>query len=78
VALSDSIERHKTKSESKCTLANIFEMLDEKDHAELLSHISKGTPSMTLVAALRSEGYHIAEVTFNNHRNGRCKCPVIE
>jgi hypothetical protein len=78
MALSDSIERHTTKSESKCTLAIILEMLDKKDRAELLSHIRKGTPSMTLVAALRSEGYHIAEVTFNNHRNGRCKCPVIE
>jgi hypothetical protein len=78
MALSDSIERHKTKSESKCTLANILKMLDEKDRADLLNHIRKGTPSMTLVAALRSEGYHIAEVTFNNHRNGRCKCPATE
>ena len=78
MALSDSIERHTTKSESKCTLAIILEMLDDKDRAELLNHIRKGTPSMTLVAALRSEGYHIAEVTFNNHRNERCKCPVIE
>jgi len=78
MALADSIERHTTKSESKCTLAIILEMLDDKDRKDLLDHIKKGTPSMTLVAALRSEGYHIAEVTFNNHRNGRCKCPVVE
>jgi regulator of replication initiation timing len=78
MALIDSIEKHKTKSESKCTLAIILEMLDNKDRKDLLDHIKKGTPSMALVAALRSEGYHIAEVTFNNHRNGRCKCPAIE
>ena len=78
MALSDSIERHTLKSESKCTLAIIFDMLDEKDRTELLTHIRKGTPSATLVSALRSEGYHIAESTFNNHRNGRCKCPVAE
>lgn len=78
MALADSIEKHSTKSESKCTLAIILEMLDAKDRKDLLDHILKGTPTMTLVAALRSEGYHIAESTFNNHRSGRCKCPVVE
>ena len=78
MALSDSIERHTSKSENKCTLAIIFDMLNETDRTELLTHLKKGTPSATLVSALRSEGYHIAEATFNNHRNGRCKCPAVE
>jgi regulator of replication initiation timing len=78
MALADSIERHTAKSESKCTLAIILEMLEGQDKKDLMDHIKKGTPTITLVAALRSEGYHIAEVTFNNHRNGKCKCPVIE
>jgi len=78
MALADSIERHTTKSESKCTLAIIIDMLNETDRKDLLAHIQKGTPTTTLTAALRSEGYQIAEATFNNHRSGRCKCPVIE
>jgi regulator of replication initiation timing len=78
MALADSIDKHTWKSESKCSLAVIMEMLDKKDLADLLTHIEKGTPTSTLVAALRSEGYHIAEVTFNNHRNSKCKCPTIE
>lgn len=78
MALSDSIEKHQVKTTSKCTLAIIMEMLDEKDCKELSSHILKGTPTSTLVAALRSEGYQLAEATFSNHRNGKCKCPVTE
>jgi hypothetical protein len=78
MALAESIEKHTFKSESKCTLAIIIEMLDEKDRKDLLAHILKGTPTSTLTAALRSEGYQIAEATFSNHRNGKCKCPVIE
>lgn len=78
MALADSIEKHQVKSESKCTLAIIIEMLDEKDRKDLLAHILKGTPTSTLTAALRSEGYQIAEATFSNHRNRKCKCPAIE
>jgi hypothetical protein len=78
MALIDSIEKHTVKSESKCTLAIILEMLGEKDRTDLLSHITKGTPTSTLTSALRSEGYQIAEATFQKHRNGQCKCPVIE
>lgn len=78
MALADSIEKHTAKSESKCTLAIILEMLDEKDRKDLLTHILKGTPTSTLTAALRSEGYQVAEATFSKHRNGKCKCPATE
>jgi hypothetical protein len=79
MALADSIEKHTVKSESKCTLAIIIEMLDEKDRVVLLDAIyKKNLPTSTLTAALRSEGYQIAEATFQNHRNGKCKCPVVE
>jgi len=78
MALADSIEKHTTRSENKCTLAIIVEMLNDKDRTDLLAHIKKGTPTSTLVSALRSEGYQIAEATFQKHRNGHCKCPVTE
>jgi len=78
MALSDSIEKHTVKSESKCTLAIIIEMLEPADKTVLLDSIKKGLPTSTLVAALRTEGYQIAEATFTNHRNGKCKCPATE
>lgn len=78
MALIDSIEKHTIKTQSKCTLGIILEMLEEKDRKDLLAHLLKGTPTVTLVAALRSEGYSIAEMTMQNHRNGKCKCPAVE
>ena len=78
MALSDSIEKHQVKSENKCTLAIIIQMLDKNDRTVLLEAIKKGLPTTTLTAALRSEGYQIAETTFQNHRNGKCKCPAAE
>jgi len=78
MALADSIEKHTYKSENKCTLAIIIEMLKPNDRTVLLESIAKGLPTTTLVAALRSEGYQIAEATFQNHRNGKCKCPAAE
>jgi hypothetical protein len=74
MALSDSIEKFTAKTH-KCTLAIITEMLDKKDREVLLNAIKTGVPTTTLVSALRSEGYQIAEATFNKHRNGKCLCP---
>jgi hypothetical protein len=78
MALAESIEKHLRKSESKCTLQIIIEMLEESDRKVLLSSIAKGLPTSTLTAALRAEGYQIAEATFSNHRYGKCKCPTEE
>jgi hypothetical protein len=77
MALADSINKH-IKTDNKCTARVILEMLSETDAKELNTHLAKGTPTMTLVAALRSEGYHIAEATLNKHRSGLCKCPKDE
>ena len=74
MALSDSIEKFTSKSH-KCTVAIILEMLDKKDREVLLNGINIGKPTTTLVSALRSEGYQIAEATFNKHRNQKCLCP---
>ena len=76
MALADSIEKHLVKSQNKCTLQIIMDMLPESDRKVLQDSILKGLPTSTLVAALRAEGYQIAEATFTNHRNGKCKCPT--
>jgi hypothetical protein len=78
MTLADSIKKHAKFSHPsyQCTFATVFESLNKEDQKELLEHIKKGTPSSTLVLALRAEGHRIGEATFNNHRNGRCRCIV--
>jgi hypothetical protein len=75
MALKDSIEKHK-KQENRCTLSAILDSLGDEDRSVLLDAINKGIPTSTLTAALRAEGYQIAEATFQKHRNGQCKCPL--
>jgi hypothetical protein len=78
MGLSESIDRHRYKTTALCTLQNIIDMLETTDREALLKAMSDGLPTSTLVAALRSEGYSIAEATFQAHRNGKCKCPKDE
>ena len=53
-------------------------MLSAPDREALLKAIKDDLPTSTLVAALRGEGYSIAEATVTAHRNGKCKCPKDE
>jgi len=75
MGLAESIEKHRVKTLAKCTLQNIIDVLPETDREVLQKAISDGLPTSTLVAALRNEGFSIAEATFTAHRNGKCKCP---
>jgi hypothetical protein len=78
MGLSESIEKHRRKTTALCTLQNIIDMLSAPDREALLKAIKDDLPTSTLVAALRGEGYSIAEATFTAHRNGKCKCPKDE
>ena len=73
MALKDNIKKH-TFVIDKCPLGRLIEKLTPDDQATLLEAITKGTPTMTLVAALREEGWAIGEPSFNVHRQGKCRC----
>jgi hypothetical protein len=73
MSLKDNIKKHAFVIE-KCPLGRMIDKLNPDDQATLLEAIEKGTPTMTLVAALREEGYKIGEPSFNVHRQGKCKC----
>lgn len=73
MALKDNIKKYEFVIE-KCPLGRLIEKLNEDDRETLLAAIKKGTPTMTLVAALREEGYAIGEPSFNIHRQGKCRC----
>jgi hypothetical protein len=72
MALKDNIEKHTYVLE--CTVVRLLAKLNLEDRNTLLEAIEKGVPTMTLVAALREEGYKIGEPTFNLHRYGKCRC----
>jgi hypothetical protein len=79
MALADSIEKYLIKSKSKCTLGIILQSLNEEDKNFLLECMyKKNYPTWTLTKALRLEGFKIAEATFQNHRNGKCQCPLTD
>jgi hypothetical protein len=73
MSLKDKIKKHSFVIE-KCPLGRLIERLTPDDQNTLLEAIKKGTPTMTLVAALREEGYAIGEPSFNLHRQGKCRC----
>ena len=72
--LEKAIEHFRYKSEGMCTFALLIEKLVDSDKKILLDNLAKGTPTITLVSALRSQGYKIGEPTVNLHRQNKCKC----
>jgi len=76
MALADVIEsKIKPPRERTCTVPALFKLLSKDDQKAFLTYIIKGTPTSTLTAALRSEGYKISDEKLNKHRRGLCECP---
>jgi len=73
MSLKDGIEKHLFIVE-KCPLGRLIDRLTPDDQTTLLEAMKKGTPTVTLVSALREEGFKIGEPSFNVHRHGKCKC----
>ena len=75
MALADVIEsKIKPLKEKFCTVPVLIESMPDEDRKAFLSHLAKGTPTITLTAALRSEGYKMGEEKLNKHRRGLCEC----
>jgi hypothetical protein len=73
MSLKDNIKKHTFVIE-KCPLGRLIDRLPPEDQITLHEALQKGTPTITLVAALREEGYKIGEPSFNVHRQGKCQC----
>jgi hypothetical protein len=75
MALADVIEsKIKLPREKFCTVPVLIESMNEEDKKAFLDHLAKGTPTITLTAALRSEGYKMGDEKLNKHRRGLCEC----
>ena len=75
MALADVIEsKIKPPREKFCTVPVLIESMPDEDRKAFLTHLAKGTPTITLTAALRSEGYKMGDEKLNKHRRGLCEC----
>ena len=75
MALADAIEsKIKPPREKFCTVPTLIDSLSDEDKKTFLAHLEKGTPTVTLTEALRSEGYKMGDEKLNKHRRGLCEC----
>lgn len=75
MGLLDDVQRRASIVQRKCTVAVIFDVLDENDRADLRHALADpGISTLAILEVLKQRGHRIAATTITKHRKGVCTC----
>jgi hypothetical protein len=74
MSLEENIKKHLFDRNNKCSWTVLYEQLSEADKKVIDNALANNYATVTIIAALRDEGYRMGEPTLNQHRRQKCRC----